>query len=63
MPSNEVVKFETLSEPLQLSVGKEITPKQRVSSHIHPKRRTMPIQADDNEVEKRPSIVYGVPQS
>ncbi len=40
-----------------------MAPKQRLSSPINPNRRTMPIQADDNEAEKRSSIVNGVPQS
>ncbi len=58
--SNEVINAESLSELLQLPVDEEVIPTQLSSSPVKPKRRTTPIQAADNELEKRSIMVYGV---
>ncbi len=60
---NEVTNAESFSELLQLPVHDEMMPTQLSSSPVKPKTWTTLIQAADNELEKRSTIVYGVPQS
>ncbi len=58
---DEAINVESFSEPLLLPVDEEMTPTQLSFSPVIPNKITKPIQAANNELEKRSIIFYCVP--